>query len=154
MAVRKDSCGKKIDWWPSAKTWCKPQNESCAAPDGIRAPSNAPCDGTSGSCKAKTGPCGHKNGHPREPKIKFVGLVAHFRQTIHNSKDGFIMTNVQTHETDAFQRVKKFAADHAADFPATSVGGQQFAKVVAAVPQAQGQAADQFPPKATVARPR
>ena len=26
------------------------------------------------------------------------------------------MTNVQTHETDAFQRVKKFATDHAADF--------------------------------------
>ncbi len=57
------------------------------------------------------------------------------------------MTIVQTHETDAFQRVKKFAADHAADFPATSVGGQQFAKVVAAVPQAQGQAADQLSAK-------
>jgi hypothetical protein len=57
------------------------------------------------------------------------------------------MTNVQTHETDAFQRVKKFAADHAADFPPTSVGGQQFAKVVAAVPQAQAQAAGQLSAK-------
>ena len=54
------------------------------------------------------------------------------------------MTNKQTHETDAFQRVKKFGTDHAADFPAASVGGQQFAIVTAAVPQAQGQAADQL----------
>ena len=32
---------------------CKPQNESCAAPDGIRVPSNAPCDGMNAPCKAK-----------------------------------------------------------------------------------------------------
>lgn len=54
------------------------------------------------------------------------------------------MTNKQTRETDAFQRVKKFGADHAADFPTTSVGGQQFAIVTAAVPQAQSQAAGQL----------
>lgn len=54
------------------------------------------------------------------------------------------MTNVETHETDTFQRVKKFAADHADDFPATSVGGKQFAIVTAAVPQAQSQAAGQL----------
>jgi hypothetical protein len=57
------------------------------------------------------------------------------------------MTNVQTHETDAYQRVKKFATDHAADFPGASLGGQQFAIVTAAVPQAQGQAADQLSAK-------
>lgn len=54
------------------------------------------------------------------------------------------MTKVQIHETDAFQRVKKFAADHAADFLPASVGGQLFAKVSAAVPQGQTQAADQL----------
>jgi hypothetical protein len=54
------------------------------------------------------------------------------------------MTNTQTHETDAFQRVKKFGTDHAADFSATSTGGKQFAIVTAAVPQAQGQAAGQL----------
>ena len=53
------------------------------------------------------------------------------------------MTNQQTHEVDAFQRVKKFGTDHAADFPPGSVGGQQFAKIAAAVPQAGAQAADQ-----------
>jgi hypothetical protein len=54
------------------------------------------------------------------------------------------MTNAQTHETDAFQRVKKFSTDHAADFSATSTGGKQFAIVTAAVPQAQSQAAGQL----------
>lgn len=57
------------------------------------------------------------------------------------------MTNVQTHETDAFQRIKKFQTDHAADFPAASTGGQQFAIVAAALPQAQSQAADQLSAK-------
>jgi hypothetical protein len=57
------------------------------------------------------------------------------------------MTNVQTHETDAFQRVKKFATDHAADFPAASTGGQLFVKVSAAVPQGQSTAADQLSAK-------
>lgn len=57
------------------------------------------------------------------------------------------MTNVQNHEGDAFQRVKKFSTDHAADFPPASVGGQQFALVTAAVPQAQGQAAGQLSAK-------
>ena len=51
------------------------------------------------------------------------------------------MTNVQTHETDAFQRVKNFGIKYAADIPPASVGGQLFAKIAAAVPQAQTQAA-------------
>lgn len=53
------------------------------------------------------------------------------------------MTNIQTHETDTYQRVKNFGIAHAADLSATSVGGQQLAKVTAAVPQAKSQAVDQ-----------
>jgi hypothetical protein len=57
------------------------------------------------------------------------------------------MTNTQTHETDAFQHVKKFGGDHAADFPPATLGGQLFAKITAALPQAQSQAADQLSAK-------
>ena len=53
------------------------------------------------------------------------------------------MTNVQTHETDAFQRSKNFSLKYTAKFPVGSVGGTLFAQVAAAVPQAQGQAVDQ-----------
>ena len=53
------------------------------------------------------------------------------------------MTNVQTHETDAFQRSKNFSLKYTAKFPAGSVGATLFAQVAAAVPQAQGQAVDQ-----------
>ena len=53
------------------------------------------------------------------------------------------MTNRQTHETDAYQRVKTFGTNHAADLAPTSVGGKQLAIVTAAVPQAQSQATDQ-----------
>ena len=54
------------------------------------------------------------------------------------------MTNIQTHETDAFQRVKNFGIKYAADIPPASLGGQLFAKIAAAVPQAQTQAAGQM----------
>ena len=53
------------------------------------------------------------------------------------------MTNVQTHETDAFQRSKNFSLKYTAKFPVGSVGATLFAQVAAAVPQAQGQAVDQ-----------
>jgi hypothetical protein len=53
------------------------------------------------------------------------------------------MTNVQTHETDAFQRSKNFGIKYTAKFPDGSVGAKLFAQVAAAVPQAQGQAVDQ-----------
>ena len=53
------------------------------------------------------------------------------------------MTNVQNHETDAFQRSKNFSLKYTAKFPVGSVGATLFAQVVAAVPQAQGQAVDQ-----------
>ena len=53
------------------------------------------------------------------------------------------MTNVQTHETDAFQRSKNFSLKYTAKFPPGSVGATLFAQVAAAVPQAQGQAVDQ-----------
>ncbi len=54
VAVRKDSCAGfdvsckgNNDWWPSAKT-------SCAASDGIRNVSNAPCEGQFVPCEVKT----------------------------------------------------------------------------------------------------
>ena len=53
------------------------------------------------------------------------------------------MTTVQTHETDTFQRTKNFGLKYTAQFPVGSVGATLFAQVAAAVPQAQGQAADQ-----------
>ena len=53
------------------------------------------------------------------------------------------MTNTQTHETDAFQRVKNFGLKYTAKFPAGSVGANLFAEVAAAVPQTQGVATDQ-----------
>jgi hypothetical protein len=53
------------------------------------------------------------------------------------------MTSIQTHETDAFQRAKNFGLKYTAKFPGGSLGATLFAQVAAAVPQAQGQAADQ-----------
>lgn len=53
------------------------------------------------------------------------------------------MTNNQTHETDAFKRVKNFGLKYTVKFPAGSVPANLFAEVAAAVPQAQGAATDQ-----------
>ncbi len=53
------------------------------------------------------------------------------------------MTNVQTHETDAFQRANNFGLKYAAKFPVGTTGATLFAQVGAAVPQAQGQAVNQ-----------
>lgn len=53
------------------------------------------------------------------------------------------MTNVQTHETDAFQRAKNFGLKYTAKFPVGTTGATLFAQVAAAVPQAESQAVDQ-----------
>ncbi len=42
------------------------------------------------------------------------------------------MTHLESSEMDALKRIKTFGETHAADFPAESLGAQQFAVVAAA----------------------
>lgn len=53
------------------------------------------------------------------------------------------MENEQNHELDTFRRVKDFGEEHVADFGPDTVGGKQFAKIAAAVPEVDGEAVDQ-----------